>query len=126
MDFLDRVADYIESNVDLKTRIVMPLLGDGSSVAIRQTPSSINTRFIEGKTADLSFQVLVKDKDHLACYNAAQAIYKLLDGLPKGEIISSDGSFIFVRCECYTLPNWIEKTEKNEHIYSVMFTAELE
>ncbi|UYG93187.1 minor capsid protein [Cytobacillus firmus] len=127
MDFLFRVMDYIENNVQLNAPINSPVLdSDSSAVAIRQTPSTMNTRFIEGKTADFSFQILVKDKSHLACYNTIQAIFKALDGLSKGDIVSSDGSFSFIKCECYTLPNFVEKTEHDEYIYTALFTAELE
>lgn len=128
MDFLDRVKEYIEQNVTLNAPVVFGLLDSASSsVAIRQTPSSMNDRYTDGgKTFIFAFQVLVKDINHLTAYNVIQGIFNALDGLGKDAIPSQDGSYTFVKCECYTLPNFVEKTEKDEYIYTAIFHAELE
>lgn len=127
MDFLDRVKEYIEQNVILNAPIVFGLLDTApSSIAIRQTPSSMNDRYTDnGKTFIFAFQVLVKDVDHLTAYNTIQNIFNVLDGLGKDAIPSQDGSYAFVKCECYSLPNFVEKTDKNEYIYTAIFHAEL-
>ena len=127
MDFLDRVKEYIEQNVTLNAPIVFGLLDTApSSIAIRQTPSSMNDRYTDnGKTFIFAFQVLVKDVDHLTAYNTLQNIFDVLDGLGKDAIPSQDGSYAFVKCECYTLPNFVEKTDKSEYIYTAIFHAEL-
>ena len=127
MDFLDRVKEYIEQNVTLNAPIVFGLLDTApSSIAIRQTPSSMNDRYTDnGKTFIFAFQVLVKDVDHLTAYNTLQNIFDVLDGLGKDAIPSQDGSYVFVKCECYTLPNLVEKTDKSEYIYTAIFHAEL-
>lgn len=127
MDFLDRVKEYIEQNATLNAPIVFGLLDSASSsVAIRQTPSSVNDRYTDsGKTFTFAFQVLVKDTNHLTAYNVIQSLFDALDGLEKDAIPSQDGSYTFVKCECYTLPNFVEKTNKNEYIYTAIFHAEL-
>ena len=127
MDFLDRVKEYLEQNATLNAPIVFGLLDTTpSSIAIRQTPSSINDRYTDNeKTFIFAFQVLVKDVNHLTAYNVVQNIFNVLDGLGKDEIPSQDGSYTFVKCECYTLPNFVEKTDKNEYIYTAIFYAEL-
>jgi Bacteriophage minor capsid protein len=127
MDFLNRVKEYIEQNVTLNAPIVFGLLDSASSsVAIRQTPSSMNDRYTDGgKTFIFAFQVLVKDINHLTAYNVIQGVFDALDGLGKDAIPSQDGSYTFVKCECYTLPNFVEKTDKNEYIYTAIFHAEL-
>lgn len=127
MDFLDRVKEYIEQNVILNAPIVFGLLDTTpSSIAIRQTPSSMNDRYTDSeKTFIFAFQVLVKDTSHLTAYNVIQSLFNVLDGLGKDVIPSQDGSYTFVRCECYTLPNFVEKTDKNEYIYTAIFHAEL-
>jgi Bacteriophage minor capsid protein len=127
MDFLNRVKEYIEQNVTLNAPIVFGLLDSASSsVAIRQTPSSMNDRYTDGgKTFIFAFQVLVKDINHLTAYNVIQGIFNALDGLGKDAIPSQDGSYTFVKCECYTLPNFVEKTDKNEYIYTAIFHSEL-
>lgn len=127
MDFLDRVKEYIEQNVILNATIVFGLLDTApSSIAIRQTPSSMNDRYTDNeKTFIFAFQVLVKDTNHLTAYNVIQSIFNVLDGLGKDAIPSQDGSYTFIKCECYTLPNFVEKTDKNEYIYTAIFYAEL-
>jgi hypothetical protein len=126
LDFLARVKEYLEANVALNAPIVTPLLStDTKSIAIRQTPSSANSRYMTGKTFNFNFQVLVKDTNHVKAYNTIQAIFKALDGLSKDSIVSNDGSFIMVKCECSTLPNFVEKTDKLEYIFTALFTAEL-
>ena len=127
MDFLDRVKEYIEQNVTLNAPIVFGLLDTApSSIAIRQIPSLISDRYVDNeKTFTFAFQVLVKDADHLTAYNTIQNIFSVLDGLGKDAIPSQDGSYAFVKCECYTLPNFVEKTDKDEYIYTTIFYAEL-
>lgn len=127
MDFLDRVKEYIEQNVILNAPIVFGLLDTApSSIAIRQIPSPVNDRYTDNeKTLIFAFQVLVKDTDHLIAYNVIQGIFDILDGLGKDAIPSQDGNYAFVKCECYTLPNFVEKTDKNEYIYTAIFHAEL-
>lgn len=127
MDFLDRVKEHIEQNVTLNAPIVFGLLDAvPSSIAIRQIPSLVNDRYVDDeKTFTFAFQVLVKDADHLTAYNTIQNIFSVLDGLGKDAIPSQDGSYAFVKCECYTLPNFVEKTDKDEYIYTAIFYAEL-
>jgi Bacteriophage minor capsid protein len=129
LDFLFRLQDYL--NDKLNKPILIGVLGaDSPSIAIRQTPSSVRSRYVDkGKTFEFSFQVLMKDKSasgHLNVINTMNTIFNLLDGLPKGEIVSSNDSFTFVTCECYTLPNMIEKSGTDEYTYTAIFTAELE
>ena len=127
MDFLDRVKEYIEQNVTLNAPIVFGLLDTASSsVAIRQIPSLVNDRYVDSeKTFTFAFQVLVKDVNHLTAYNTIQNIFNVLDGLGKDAIPSQDGNYAFVKYECYTLPNFVEKNDKNEYIYTAIFHAEL-
>src|SRR4051794_28814738 len=122
MDFIARIKDYLTNNVSLNAPITTPLLSvDSKSIAIRQTPSSMNSRYVDGKTLNFSFQVLVKDTSHITANNTTQSIFIALDGLSKGSILSADGSFLMINCECSTLPNFVEKTDKNEFIYTALF-----
>jgi Bacteriophage minor capsid protein len=129
LDFLFRLQDYLKAKLN-KPVLIGVLGAESPSIAIRQTPSSVKERYVDkGKTFEFSFQVLMKDKSaigHLNVINTMNAIFNLLDGLPKGEIVSSSDSFTFVTCECYTLPNMIEKTGTDEYEYTAVFTAELE
>jgi hypothetical protein len=128
MDFIKQISNYLTNNVALNATIVSPVLkSDPSSVAIRETPSSVGNRYMNtDKTIDFQFQILVKDPSILKARNTINSISEKLDGLPKSAVLSADGSFSMTKCECYTLPSWVETTEHNEHIYTAMFVAELE
>ena len=130
MDFLDRVKEYLETELSLPYPIIVGVLGaESPSIAIRQTPSAVIDRYVDrGKTFEFSFQVLMKDKGRkqVNVIDTMSRIFDLLDGLPSGSITSNDGSFNFVTCECSTLPNFVEKTDHDEYIYTSIYTAELE
>lgn len=128
MDFLDRLKEYMEANILLNAPITFGVLDSiSSSIAIRQTPGTVLNRYTNnGKTFEFSFQVLVKDENHKTAYDTIQAIFEALDGLLNDSIQSQDGSFSFIKCECYTLPNFVEKTDHDEYIYTALFIAELE
>lgn len=126
MDFLDRILDYIESSVPLYDSFSVGTLKDGNSVAVRPTPTSISTRYVEGsKIYPYGFQVLTKHKNMLTAYKAIQDVTEAIDGLTNGAITSSDGSFVFDKCEATTLPNWVEKDTQGYTIYTAIFQAEL-
>lgn len=127
MDFVKQISNYLTNNITLNAPITSPVLkGDSSSVAIRETPSSVATRYAnKEKTISFQFQILVKDLSIIKARETINSIYKHLDGLAQG-VISADGSFIMTKCECYTLPSWLETNERNEHIYTAVFSAELE
>lgn len=128
MDFIKQISSFITSNLALNAPIVSPVLkSDPSSIAIRETPSSVGNRYLnESKTLEFQFQILVKDPNVITARNTINSIFMLLDGLSKGAVTSSDGSFFMSKCECYTLPNWVETNEQNEHIYTAIFNAQLE
>src|SRR5690554_6355483 len=130
MDFLDRVKEYLETELSLPYPIIVGVLGaESPSIAIRQAPSAVIDRYADrGKTFEFSFQVLMKDKGRkqINVIDTMSRIFDLLDGLPSGSITSNDGSFNFVTCECSTLPNFVEKTDHNEYIYTNIYTTDLE
>lgn len=128
MDFLDRLINYIEKQVVMNAIMKIGRLDQNSSAAsIRQTPSGISGRFFDGgKTSEFSFQVLVKDSNHLKVINTLQQITDELDGLSNSAIESENDSFSFIKCEVYVNPNYVEETDHGEYIYTALFTAELE
>lgn len=119
MDVITAIASYLSANVTLNGAINTPLLKDGNNIALRLTPSSINTEYIEGYTGDVAFQLLVQDASNSKAMNVCQDIYKALHG--NKEAISN-----CISLRCTTLPNWVEKTDKNNHIYTALFVAEIE
>jgi hypothetical protein len=128
MDFIEQISTYLTNNVLLNTPIVSPVLSkQPQSVAIRETPSSIANRYMNtDKTINFQFQLLVKDPSVIKARDTINTIFQKLDGLPKGAINSANGSFLMTKCECTTLPNWVETNERNEHIYTAIFSAEIE
>ncbi|WP_338788811.1 minor capsid protein [Metabacillus sp. FJAT-53654] len=128
MDIIAQISKYLTDNASLNgLPVVSPLLNDGSSIAIRESPSSIANRYMNsGKTFNFQFQILVKDPSVINTRKIINDIFKKLDGLSNGAITSADGSFSFTKCECTTSPNFVEKTEQNYYIYTALFNAELE
>src|SRR5690625_4405099 len=128
MDFLDRLIDYIEENVELNAVMKVGKLDEKEkATSIRPTPSSnISRSYDAGKTFEYSFQILVKDPNQMLVINLMDRITHTIDGLSNGAIKSADGSFIFVKSEVYVYPSYLEVTDHDEYIYTAMFTAELE
>ena len=128
MDFLDRLIDYIESKISLDSDLrVGKLSPESKSISIRPTPSSMVDRYVDkDKTREYSFQILVKDPNQVKVINKLDEITSLLDGIDHREIISNNNSFKLIKCEVYTLPNYVEETEHEEYIYTALFRAELQ
>jgi Bacteriophage minor capsid protein len=128
MDLIKQISAYLTNANVLNAPIVSPVLSkEPQSVAVRETPSSIANRYMNtDKTMNFQFQLLVKDPSIIKARDTINAIFKKLDGLPKGAINSENGSFSLTKCECTTLPNWVETNERNEHIYTAIFSAEIE
>lgn len=126
MDFLDRMKQYIESNMLLfkKTLTVGPLTS-GNDISILAIPSVKPTKNLDmSRNYIFAFQILVRHLDQYKSYTTCQQISDKLDTLTNGAVTSGDGSFTFVKCEVYTTPNWVEQTPEG-HIYTAMFQAEL-
>lgn len=128
MDFLDRLIDYIEDNVELKTYLrIGKLSADSESISIRPTPSGIAARYAnEGVNREYGFQILIKGTNQLKVISTLESITSSLDGLKSGDIRSSNNSFDLVSCKVYTTPNYVEETDREEYIYTAMFIAELQ
>jgi hypothetical protein len=128
MDIIKQISDYLTNAIALNAQIVSPILKTApQSVAIRETPSSIANRYMNtDKTMNFQFQILVKDPSIIKARDTINTIFQKLDGLPKGAVTSLDGSFLLSKCECTTTPSWVETNEKNEHIYTAIFSAEIE
>ncbi|WLR54835.1 minor capsid protein [Mesobacillus subterraneus] len=128
MDFIKQISQYLTDKVVLNAPITSPVLkSDPSSVAIRETPSSVSSRYLNtGKSVDFQFQILVKDPGIIKARDTINGITKALDGILSGTVSSGDDSFSMTKCECYSFPSWVETNERNEHIFTALFTAELE
>ncbi|PFN76374.1 minor capsid protein [Bacillus cereus] len=96
------------------------------SIAIRITPSAPGEQYFEGETIRKQFQILVKSPNGLEAMSSIDAIADELHNLHKRNFYSIDTSYELITMEKYVEPNWVDKTEANEQIYTALFTTELE
>lgn len=123
MNFLDKLVDHIEDSLTLYSSIRVGVLGTGNSIAIRPTPGSMPSGYLNGeRLRPYSFQVLTQHTDPQVAYYALEEIADLLDATDAS--ISGEG-YVMVRCELYTTPNFVEVTDQGLHIYTALFEAEL-
>jgi ABC-type uncharacterized transport system fused permease/ATPase subunit len=128
MELLDRLMDAIEANVQLNANIQVGILSqDPKAVTIRLLPNTLRDAYMDkGRAYRISFQVLVKDTDQPEAIRVINDITEFLDSLTSEDIQLSDNRYKFITCEVYTMPNFVEKTEHDEYIYTALFNAEYE
>jgi hypothetical protein len=128
MELLDRLMDAIEANVQLNANIQVGILSqDPKAVTIRLLPNTLRDAYMDkGRSYRISFQVLVKDTDQPEAIRVINDITEFLDSLTSEDIQLSDNRYKFIVCEVYTMPNFVEKTEHDEYIYTALFNAEYE
>ncbi|BBW97226.1 minor capsid protein [Geobacillus icigianus] len=124
MELVDKLIDTIEQRVTLNAPITSGILPKApKAVCFRLIPSNLREAHLDdGRVYQLSFQILVKDSDQVAAMTTIENITNTLDHLTTADITLTDGQF--VKCEVYTLPNFVEKTEHDEYIYTALFNAE--
>jgi hypothetical protein len=128
VDLLQRLIDKITTNIALPAPIQVGVLSTQSpAICIRQTPSYPSTKYLDkGNTYHFAFQILIKDHNQQQAVFTLQDITFFLDTLENGAIVSGNGSFSFVSCNVYTMPNFVQKTEHDEYVYTALFQAEIE
>lgn len=126
MELMDRLIDVIESRVALNAAVQVGILSqEPKAVCFRLTPSTFREAYLDrGRVYRMSFQILVKDNDQQNAIRVINDITHVLDRLTEQDIALTEGRF--VQCEVYTLPNFVEKTEHDEYIYTALFNAEYE
>lgn len=128
MDFYDRLADYIESNLTLFAPVRFNVLGpDETGIAILSIPSSPNARYLNGGSVqEMAFRIYTKHENQQTAANTIQVIADLLDKMQNDAITSQDDSFAFVKCEINTIPSSFDKTNDDKYIYSALFVSQIE
>ncbi|PFE42505.1 minor capsid protein [Bacillus cereus] len=96
------------------------------SIALRIIPSAPGQRYFEGETIRKQFQILVKSPDGLEAMSSIEAIADELHNLHMRSFHSIGDSYNLINMEKYVEPNWVDKTEANEQIYTALFSVELE
>ncbi|MFE9082235.1 minor capsid protein [Bacillus mobilis] len=96
------------------------------SIALRIIPSAPGQQYFEGEIIRKQFQILVKSSNGLEAMASIEAISDELHNLHRRIFNSVDTSYKLITMEKYVEPNWVDKTEANEQIYTVLFSTELE
>ena len=124
MDFLDRMMDKLETDVELFTFVKRGLLAEGNSIAVRPIPAPPNITYLNGERIDnYNFQFLVRNNDVLIAEKTIESICEYLR--TQKVIESQDNSFTLVKIDVSTMPNWVGMSERNEYEYTALFQAEL-
>lgn len=120
MDLLDRMIDSIET-LNLFTTFSIDVMKDNdNALTIRQAPSSPSIRFLDNSFDNvLLFQILVKHTDQKIAINTLEIISNHIENISK--LPSNDGSYEFIKCEKYTNPLLVEKSDRGFYIYTAMF-----
>ncbi|EZP77626.1 hypothetical protein H839_08334 [Parageobacillus genomosp. 1] len=128
MELINRIIDAITTNVQLNANIQVGILSQNpKAVTIRLLPNTLREAYMDkGRAYRLSFQVLVKDNNQLEALRVINDVTEFLDSLTNDDIQLSDNRYKFIMCEVYTMPNFVEKTEHDEYIYTALFNAEYE
>lgn len=124
-DFIDDMANHLESNLALFDAISVDVLPeDSNAITVRRTPSSVLVRYIDStKDWIIAFQVLVKHQEQWHAIQTINDIAIHLDQLGPGELVPADGSYQFIKTEIYTMPLLVEKDSRGSYIYSALFNA---
>lgn len=95
-----------------------------NSILLRIIPGTpIDADLVEGQTWDFSFQILTKHENQLIAYQQAEQIKDLLHGLTHNDFETE--SHELIRMECTTTPNWVETNDRQQDIYTALFSAEI-
>lgn len=128
MDFLDRLKDHITANIVLNAPLKIGLLEPkGSAAAMRTVSSGVKARYLNGDTVyGMGVQILIQDADQKEAVKVLDNITHFIDRLTKDSITSLDGSFDFLSASVSVLPNFVQKTENDEYVYTAIYVAEIE
>lgn len=125
--FIDSVIAYVNSPVVVHDPIKVGVLDiDEEGVAIRLIPGPAGERHFEGHTDVVHFQVYTKNRNQLEAIDKITTITNKLTYVNRGRIATIGGAFTILTCDVYTSPNFVEKTDNNEYIYTALFQAEIE
>lgn len=126
MDFVERLKEHMEGLSFTPSVIQIGAHNkDGDSIAIRPSPSNIDTRDMgHGKIYPFSFQVLVHNKNNHLGYTNTMKLMTEYD-MPTGiNIVSDDGTFVLISIRNTTTPNHVEETSYGT-LWTAVFEAEL-
>lgn len=125
MDFKDRLLDKIEGELSLFSFFQVPRMSEyGNGLSLSKTPRPPGARFLnKSKMYDYGFQITARHTNGKIAEDTLQEIYDYLDGLK--DVGETDGTYKLIKIEGYTSPNYVDTNDRNEHLYTALFVAEL-
>lgn len=115
----------IIQGLNLGATIKSPLLVTGQdSMAVRVTPTA-PTGYIEGFTYPVGIQVLTQFADKNAP-TSLNACYAIVDALNGKQAVLSTNQYKCISARCTTLPRYVETDSQGRHVYTALFTFEIE
>ena len=125
--FLDSIIAHLNAPTVIHEPIKVGMLDiDEEGIAIRLIPSSPGERYVDGRSDMLQFQVYTKFQDQLEAISKMTEITNKLTYVNRGAIDTVGGDFTILTCDVYTSPNFVEKTDNMEYIYTALFQSEIE
>lgn len=121
MDFLKKLSKKINDDMDLYSPLIVGNLSDGNSISIRPTGGEYPIRYFKGKERNYTFQVSCKHSKGIDAYDQLESIQAYLEGLK-----SIGGDSILLKIETTTTVNLQEVNDRNEMIFTALFSAVLE
>lgn len=95
-----------------------------NSILLRIIPGApLDADLVEGQTWDFSFQILTKHDNQLLAYSQTEQIKDLLHGLT--DDVFEPESHELIRLVCTTTPNWVETNDRQQYLYTALFSAEI-
>ena len=118
------VNDYVKEKVTLYAMPVLTLFqdNDADEIMIRQEPSNtVETRYLDGsRVGEINFAYFTKSDDQQKAEEQLYNIQSVLDLSCLTEIARGT----FVKIETVTDTLFVQKTEKNEYVFTSSFKLE--
>ncbi len=126
LDFSNRMIEALESNVQLPSRIDIPIIKNDEGIAFMFTPvGPVKQKFYNGDMLQrCAFQLTMKSLDQELIINTFNAINAYVFSLNEGDIQSQNGSFKFNEATVSSTPVYLGQ-ENSRYIYASNYEAEL-
>lgn len=121
-EFYKSLKAYLEASLSLFAPIALSGLStDAKSIAVVPMPTASGNRFYDSQRQRVvQIQILTKTTDQKEAMNTLENIADLLcEGYFDIKGYHLDG------VDVYSEPSYLEKTQKNEYIYTAAFRAEI-
>lgn len=127
-DFVNAIIDFIEANITDIPTITMdkiPFSDVTTGLTFRLVSSPIHASFLDNNyDYNIAFQLIYKNTDTpLKILDKLGEITFLINEMTNNDISTDDNSFCFIKGTVTNMPAFIEKTAKEEYIYSALYNA---